>query len=170
MHRHAVRIRALRADDGMLALTAMLHRAYAPLLARGWNYTACDQSEEVTRERCAAGVTLLAECDGAVVGTITRTGSWPDSASAWYRRTDVQSFHQFAVEPALQGRGIGRLLLNAVEDAARREGARELACDTAAPAVHLVEWYERLGWRTVERVRWAGKRYDSVILSKALRS
>jgi hypothetical protein len=56
----------------------------------------------------------------------------------------------------------------AVEAMARADGAREIALDTAEPAVHLVEWYARCGYRFIEYAQWRGKRYRSVVMSKAL--
>ena len=39
--------------DSIAELTALLHAAYASLAAQGWNFTAVDQPESVTRERLA---------------------------------------------------------------------------------------------------------------------
>jgi GNAT superfamily N-acetyltransferase len=75
-------------------------------------------------------------------------------------------FGQFGVEPSLRGRGIGARLLKHVEDRTRARGFRELALDTAEGATHLVEHYTAHGFRSVARIRWPGKRYDSVVMSK----
>jgi hypothetical protein len=56
----------------------------------------------------------------------------------------------------------------AVEDLACAADASELALDTAEPALHLIDWYERRGYRFIEYVQWRGKRYRSVIMSKTL--
>ena len=47
-------------------------------------------------------------------------------------------------------------------------GARELACDTAMGAGHLIEFYARRQFREVATADWEGTNYESVILSKAL--
>jgi GNAT superfamily N-acetyltransferase len=75
---------------------------------------------------------------------------------------------QFAVEPALRKRGIGGRLMDAAEELARAAGARELALDTAEPALHLIDLYGRRGFRLIEYAQWRGKRYRSVIMSKTL--
>ena len=163
-------IRPLGPDDSVEDLTALLHRAYATLGAKGWNYTAVDQSVDVTRERITQGKCLVAvDGSGRILGTITYDP--PEisyNGSPWLCRPDVAHLAQFGVEPSRQGGGIGARLMAAVEDLARADGAREIALDTAEPAVHLVEWYARCGYRFIEYAQWRGKRYRSVIMSKAL--
>jgi len=86
--------------------------------------------------------------------------------SPWYDRPEVASFGQFAVDPRLQNNGLGRRLIAHVEAQAATSGARELALDTAEPALHLVEWYTRLGYRFIEHAQWQHTNYLSVLLSK----
>jgi predicted N-acetyltransferase YhbS len=163
-------IRRLAADDSVENLTALLHRAYATLGARGWNYTAVDQTVEVTRERLAEGTCLVAaDRDGRIVGTIMYNPPQTSyDGSPWLCRSDVAHLGQFGVEPSLQKGGIGARLMAAVEAMARADGAREIALDTAEPAVHLIDLYARCGYRFVEYAQWKGKRYRSVIMSKSL--
>jgi len=166
----AILIRPIGPDDGIEALTDLLHRAYAALGAKGWNYTAVDQTVEITRRRLAEGTCLVAvDHDGRIVGTIMYNPARISyEGSPWLCRPDVAHLGQFAVEPSLQRAGIGARLMAAVEDMARADDAREIALDTAEPAVHLVEWYARCGYRFIEYAQWRGKRYRSVIMSKAL--
>jgi len=163
-----ISIRPLGPDDSVEALTDLLHRAYAVLGALGLNYTAVDQTAEVTRKRLARGVGLAAvDADGRILGTLVL---YPrgQGGSPWLSRPDVAHFGQFGVEPKLQKRGIGNRLMDAVEGMARGAGARELALDTAEPARHLIDWYSRRGYRSIEYAQWRGKHYRSVIMSKAL--
>jgi predicted N-acetyltransferase YhbS len=162
-------IRRLAADDNVENLTALLHRAYATLGARGWNYTAVDQTVEVTRKRLAEGTCLVADRDGRIVGTIMYNPPQISyGGSPWLCRADVAHLGQFRVEPSLQRSGIGARLMAAVEELARADGACEIALDTAEPALHLIDWYARCGYRFIEHAQWRGKRYRSVIMSKAL--
>jgi len=164
-----ISIRPLGRDDDVEALTDMLHRSYAALGAKGWNYTAVDQTPEVTRERFAGGIGLAAtDQAGRIVGTLVFYPPGKQSGSPWLKRPEVAHFGQFGVEPPLQKRGIGSRLMDAAEDMARDAGARELALDTAEPALHLIDWYSRRGYRFIEYAQWRGKRYCSVIMSKTL--
>jgi GNAT superfamily N-acetyltransferase len=161
-------IRALRADEPTAAVTALLHRAYASLAAMGLNFTAVDQDDATTARRARKGTCLLAESRKELVGTLALHGPDDESQSDWFTRKDVVVVEQFAVDPALQGQGIGGALMDEAERRAAAAGASHLVGDTAEPAVHLVRFYERLGFRAVDHVRWPGKVYRSVILAKPL--
>lgn len=106
--------------------------------------------------------------DDRIVATITYYPTTNSGGTPWYERDDVAHFGQFAVEPELQGRGIGDLLMTTVERMAREDGAAELALDTAEGAIHLIDYYGRRGYRFIEFVQWNVTNYRSVILSKSL--
>lgn len=162
-------IRPLSPSDSLLELTGLLHRAYARLGAMGLNYTAVDQTVDVTRERVSAGQCFVADWSGKLAGTIVVQSVMAQSKCDYFLRPDVAVANQFAVEPALQGRGLGRALLDAAGTWAASRGFRFLAVDTAEPARHLIEMYRRLAYHQVAFVQWSGKRYRSVVLSKQLR-
>jgi GNAT superfamily N-acetyltransferase len=167
-------IRPLAPSDSLEALTALLHRAYAPLGAMGLNYTAVDQSVDDTARRFAGGHGFVAEQDGVIVGTVVVNGPLdadekPDArACAWYLRRDVAHLHQLGVEPGAQGQGIGPALIAACERWAVERGFRAMALDTAMPAMHLRQRYAALGYAEVGDVQWSGKRYRTVIMVKPL--
>ncbi len=155
-------------DDDVAAITAMLHAAYRPLAEQGWNYVAASQDDAVTRRRLARGYALIGEDDATIVATGTLYFSASTNSPPLYTRPDVAYFGQFAVAPAWQRRGLGTRLLGELEREAVRRGRAFLACDTAAPALHLVRWYEARGFRRVETTRWPHAVYDSAVLLKAL--
>ncbi len=162
-------IRSLREGDSIPCITKLLHEAYAPLAAMGLRYTATWQDDAITLKRLARGLPFVGELRGEIVATVTLYPEPPaDEISTWYRTAGVHHFGQFAVRPALQGRGLGTRLIRLMEEEAARRGALELALDTAVPAHHLRRWYERLGFREVETVQWGSTNYSSVILSKTL--
>jgi predicted N-acetyltransferase YhbS len=164
-----IAIRPIGPDDSIEELTALLHRSYAALGERGLNYTAVDQSVETTRKRLEGGVGFAAvDAQGRIVGTVVFYLPGHSGGSPWLERPDVAHFGQFAVEPALQRRGIGSRLMGLVEEQARAAGAREMALDTAEPATHLIDYYRRRGYRLIEYAQWRGKRYRSAIMSKSL--
>jgi GNAT superfamily N-acetyltransferase len=163
-------VRPLSPRDSVDELTRLLHRAYAPLGAMGLNYTAVDQTADVTAKRIAGGQCFVAASDGAVVGTIVVQPTHATNDCAYFTRQGVAAVHQFGVEPSAQGQGVGRSLLAACEAWATERGYHELAMDTAEPATHLVALYTGLGYRHVDIVQWPGKVYRSVVLSKTLRA
>ncbi len=159
-------IRTLSDDDDM---TALIHRGYAPLAARGLQYWAPHQSVLDTVERCAKAETWLAEHDGRVVDTVTLTPPQRAAGAPWYDRADVAVFNQLAVDPAVQGRGVARALLDHIEGRAAVLGAAHLACDTSEHATELIATYHRRGYREVSDVDWRPDvNYRSVILSLQL--
>ncbi len=61
---------------------------------------------------------------------------------------------QLFVEPAQRSKGVGAALVGAVLGRARDCGYRRVYLYTSGT---LPEYYARLGWRTLERVRYLGK-------------
>jgi len=164
----SVSLRRLGELDSFDELTEMLHRAFSRLRQMGLNCTCIDQSVAVTRERIDKGECYVAVCNGRLVGTITLYGPDPASESAWYHQRAVASIHQLGVDPEFQGRGLGSELLRLAERWARDHGYKELALDTPQPAKNLVAFYRAHGYRFAESLRFKGKQYRSVVLSKAI--
>lgn len=133
-----MKIRVITPQDDLVALTELLHRAYAPLGARGLRYVATHQTPEVTAERLFTGHPLAAELDGKIIGTLTVHPPNAESRSVTYRDPLTFNFGQFAVEPAFGGQGIGRRLHQAALDHVAGLGARFMALDTAEPATDLI--------------------------------
>lgn len=161
-------IRPTSPEHSFAELTALLHRAYAPLAASGFRFYASHQSEDETRERAGQGTCFVAEEHGALIGTIVVFPGNAASPCAWYRNKGVWVFGQFAVEPTRQHTGIGAALLAHAEGEARRCGAQHLACDTAEGAEHLITYYTKHGFSPVGFVRWDDVNYRSIVLSKPL--
>lgn len=170
-----ITIRPLVASDCLTELTGLLHASYASLAAQGWNFTAVDQSVEVTRQRLADAQGFVAELDGRFVGTIAVRGPKPageayiaDPPPPLYTTPGTAILSQLAVHPDCRGLGLGEQLIDAAEVWAREQGFTQLALDTAEPAIALRRRYERRGYAEVGAVQWAGKTYRSVLMLKAL--
>jgi predicted N-acetyltransferase YhbS len=161
-----IALRPLSSEDSLDELTALLHAAYAQLLQLGFNYTAVDQSNEVTQRRIAQGECCVAVSENRIVGTILFCRA--ARGCAWYEQPHVAAIHQLAVHPSFQRNKIGDALIAWGQAKAITTGASELALDTAEGATHLVSWYQRLGFRQVATEQWPGKSYRSTIMSKAL--
>jgi len=90
---------------------------------------------------------IVAELGGAVAGYVC-FGRTPFTAGAY-------DMYWIAVDPALWGRGIGRALAQAAEDAARKAGGRLMVAETASKPSYAGTraFYERNGYCEEARVR-----------------
>ncbi len=161
-------IRLIGPDDPVHDLTLLLNRAYKRLADMGLKYVATWQGDDITLRRIKEVECWLGFIDGELVAAVSLRGPTKGRGSEWYSRPDVASFNQFAVEPDLQGQGIGSKMLDHIENRAVELGAEELAFDTAEPAVHLIEFYGKRGYRFIEKVDWKMTNYISLKLSKTL--
>lgn len=161
-------IKIITDDQSFERITDILHAGYAQLAALGFNYMAVDQSVEMTRKRALGAECYAVEKDGGIVGTVTLMPPSSRKYHPYYERPDVAIFGQFAVDPTLQQGGIGKHVVQLLEQRVRDLGAHKLACDTAEGATHLVEWYTRMGYEQVDKTDWPHATYTSVIFSKTL--
>ncbi len=168
-----VRVRLKSHRDSVSEITQLLHRAYAGQMAMGLKPLAGRQDDETTRKRCDSGECYLAVThEGAaagrerIVGIILFHEVEDDQGPPWFQNKHVDSFSQFAVDPAMQGRGVGGILLDQVEKRAAECGATEIACSMADPDGGLKKFYLKRGYRFVEHWQWPYTNYKSAILSK----
>jgi ribosomal protein S18 acetylase RimI-like enzyme len=84
---------------------------------------------------------LVAEDGEGIAGTVQLITDMPENQP---HRADVA---KLLVHRRARGMGIGRRLMEAVEDAARERGRRVLVLDTASETAERL--YERLGWQRV---------------------
>lgn len=162
-------VRPLSPDDSLVDITRLLHRAYARLGTMGLNFTAVDQTPEVTAKRISRGQCFVAESEGTIIGTVVVKPTSAENECEYFTRPGIAAVQQFGVEPTLQSQGVGRALLQACEVWARERCFIEVALDTAEPATHLINFYTRFGYRHVGHVQWSGKVYRSVVMSKPVR-
>jgi len=163
-----VELRRYRPDDAV-ELTALLNGAYRELQDSGLNFTAATQDVETTRQRVAGGVCWVVERDGRVAATMTMSVPPPEdirSLSRHARQAGTGWLCQVAVGPELRGRAVARRLFDAACVHAAGQGITRIGLDTAAPATHLVAMYGRWGFQCVDDVHFAGKDYDSVVMTR----
>ena len=161
-------LRLLEPTDSLCDLTELIHGAYKELGDQGWNMTGVDQGVDVTRERIEEAECWVAIDTTRIVGTIlvrppNGTGNCPE-----FSKAGVAVINQLAVEPSLQGTGVGQSLIAQAERRAKEMGATEIALDTPEPAEFLVTWYQNQGYKVMGAVQWPGKSYRSAILAKSL--
>jgi GNAT superfamily N-acetyltransferase len=154
--------------DAVAPITALLHRAYAGQVALGLRPLAGRQDDAVTLRRMSSGESFVAAAGSRVVGVVILNEQEPDAGPAWFAKAGVSSFSQFAVHPEVQSRGIGRLLLEAIEKRAAELGNSELALSMAEPDHGLRDYYAKRGYRIVGTWKWPYTNYTSLIMSKRL--
>lgn len=89
-----------------------------------------------------AGVFLVGEIDGVPVAC---GGVRP----CWEGPPGVAEIKRMYVDPAVRGRGLGRLLLAALEDAARRLGYERIWIETGTAQPEALRLYETSGWTPI---------------------
>jgi GNAT superfamily N-acetyltransferase len=95
--------------------------------------------------RTRTGQLLVAEQAGQILGTVTFYEDATAQGFAW--PPGWAYVRALGVDPAARGRGIGRLLMEACVDWARRAGAPVLCLHTAELMVAAVALYENMGFR-----------------------
>lgn len=187
-----LRIRPWGVDDDALAATGVLHRAYRPQVDAGLRPLAGRQCAETTARRLSNATALLAEAffpdstpapprpvaahapaaepppAARLAGVILLDELEEAAFPPLFKEHGVAHFSMFAVEPELQGLGIGARLLAEVERRARESGRATLACSMAGPDTALREWYLRRGYTVRATWQWPYTNYESLILAKPL--
>jgi len=170
-----IRVRLMSHRDSISEITGLLHRAYAGQVAMGLQPLAGRQDDSVTQKRCGSGECYLAVTKSGgsrskekIVGIILFHEAEDETSPPWLRNKFVDSFSQFAVDPDMQGLGIGQMLLDTVERRAAECGAIEIACSMADPDEALKNFYLKRGYRQIEYWQWPYTNYRSAILSKSL--
>lgn len=168
-------IRLFKSSDSIAELTSLLNRAYKPLADRGMNFVASHQTEEQTSRHpvmgeCFIAVSDRAVSDGSVIaGTIfIYSKKIPLNGPELYNDPDVLLWGKFAVEPSLQKTGIGKKLMNFIENLAVERGKKYLALDTSERAQDLIDYYTRNGYKFVCYHKWDVVNYRSVVMKKEL--
>ncbi|PYZ96370.1 GNAT family N-acetyltransferase [Alteribacter lacisalsi] len=157
------------AADRIDQLTQVLNLAYKQLADMGLYYVAASQGSDVTLKRIQHARCFIAVADGGIIGTISYYKPGTKTDCRWYSQPGVGVVGQFGILPSWQGSGVGGTLLEMAERAAEKSGACELALDTAETADHLIDYYQKRGYRFVAQTNWEATNYRSVILSKKLR-
>lgn len=113
---------------------------------------------ELLREKARAETIFLASQGDRLVGCV-----------ALDNRGDRLYLGKLAVEPGLQGRGIGRLLVDAAEQFARAEGKPAIELQTRVELTGNHKTFARLGFVETGRTAHAGyDRPTSITMRKTL--
>ncbi|MEO3935233.1 GNAT family N-acetyltransferase [Dermatophilaceae bacterium Soc4.6] len=112
----------------------------------------------------------ISEPDGAVLVGLDSPASGRVVAccEVVHRGAGLAYFGMFAVDPALQAAGLGRLMLSRAEDfATDRWGAHTMEMTVIAQRDELINWYERRGYTVTDAIRPFP--YDELVGGGALR-
>jgi putative acetyltransferase len=156
-----VRIRRARVADrpgilvahtGAIRVTCRTHYAADEIEAWAGRLTAASYDDPIARRDV-----LVAEADGRVLG---------------FGELDVEAAEVRAVyvHPDAGRRGVGRLLLSALETIARLRGIAELHLDAS---LNAIDFYASAGWRRIgdgRRTFPGGRDIACVLMSKALQA
>ncbi len=112
-----------------------LWKSAAPGIHLGPSDTAEEIERKVARD---PDLFLVAETEGRIVGTVI--GGFDGRRGMIYH---------LAVEPELRGRGLGRQLMDEVEERLRRKGCHK-AYLLVMDGNTAVEFYKNLGWDTMD--------------------
>ncbi|GAB4372251.1 MAG: hypothetical protein Kow00114_33610 [Kiloniellaceae bacterium] len=145
-------IRPARPED-RARIAAIVDAAYRPYLAR-MDRKPAPMLDDYAK-RIADGQTFVLEVDATVTGILVLED-----------HDDCLLLDNIAVDPALHGQGLGRLLITFTEEEARRRGYAVVELYTNEVMVENIALYRRLGYVETQRVRDRG--YDRVYLRKAL--
>lgn len=160
-------IRAISPVDDLVALTALIHAAYAPQATRGLRYWGTHQTADDTRKRIQQGFGFVALNGDRYVGTITVRPPHSSSQVEIYRDPYTWVLGQFAVHPDMKGLGLGLRLHDHATAFARSRGANRMALDTAAPATGLIAMYQRWGYKVAGEADWRPHtNYVSVVMRR----
>lgn len=96
---------------------------------------------------------VLAAVDGEqILGTVMLQG-WPEGGHV-VRGPNEAEIRALAVAPGVQGRGVGRALLQAVTDRAAAQGAHRLVLCTQPEMIAAQHLYETAGFRRIPDRDW----------------
>jgi amino-acid N-acetyltransferase len=95
----------------------------------------------------AAGLPLDGAAEALALGIVARDGDALVGAAAVERYAAAGLLRSVVVRKDMRGAGVGRAVVEAAEDLARREGVQDLYLLTET----AVDWFQRFGYSVVDR-------------------
>ena len=135
----------------MAAVARAAYEKYVPRIGREPAPMVADFPAEI-----AAGHTVVVEADGRIAGYMI---AWPE--------TDAYFIDNVGVDPAMQGRGLGRQLMDHAAAEARRLSLAALRLYTNVAMTENLAMYAHLGF--VESHRATEHGFHRIYLRRALR-
>jgi len=161
-------IRKYQQSDPISDITALLHSAYSALAKQGMKFLASHQDDKITKSRLEKGTAFLLIHDNKIIGTISVHKPAEDTTVEFNRREGVYTFSQYAIDPAFQGKGFGKMLFKAAEDYCRSINCKAVTLDTSEKATDLIKRYQNWGFEIIDQIQWDVTNYKSVVMAKLL--
>lgn len=162
-------IRTFSEDDDIVAITELIHAAYAQYTKAGLRYWGTHQTSEDTKKRFKYGIGVVMLQQDEYIGTLTIRPPQAESKVQLYRQQDVWSLSQFCISPKYQGLGYGKILHSYAISIAAKEGASFIALDTAASVSALISMYQTWDYEIVGSCDWRPQtNYESVLMQKPI--
>ncbi|WP_134196112.1 class I SAM-dependent methyltransferase [Curtobacterium sp. PhB25] len=109
--------------------------------------------------RVTRGPVVILTCDPAAL-----TRSWINEYAPEVIATEASRYP--SIDALRSGLSVAKALFDVAAEWAGRHGISTIGLDTAAPAAHLVTMYTRWGFAHVDNVRFPGKSYSSVVMTR----
>ena len=145
-------IRRAAADD-LEAVGRLTVAAYAPYLDATPDTGYVDHLRDAARRDREAELWVAVDGDDVVLGSVT---SCPEG-SPWRELSEPGEgeFRMLAVDPAAQGRGVGRALVEHVVAAFRADGSRGVVLCSMGSMTSAHRVYERVGFTRAPELDWS---------------
>lgn len=152
-------------------IVRLAEAADLPAVAEIWNDVIRNTLQTfTTAEKTVEGLATLepifvAEADGEIVGFAVY---FPFRSGPGYVRTIEHSIY---LSPAAQGRGVGRALMAALEDHARKAGYHVLISGMSAANPGGIAFHEKIGFEVVGRLSEVGYKngqYIDLVLAQKI--
>jgi ribosomal protein S18 acetylase RimI-like enzyme len=119
------------------------------LVSQGYTAELADVAGRSTRSE----LLVVRDTDERVVGSVALVlaGDFGEVTAS----DDEAAFRMLVVDPAVQGRGIGELLVTSCLDRARAAGRRRMVLSTGPPMTAAHRLYERLGFSRLPERDWS---------------
>jgi ribosomal protein S18 acetylase RimI-like enzyme len=145
-------IRRATADD-LEAVGRLTVAAYAPYLDAASDTGYVEHLGDSGRRNREADLWVAVDDDGAVLGSVT---SCPEG-SPWRELAEPEEgeFRMLAVDPAAQGRGVGRALVEHVVEGFRADGSRSVVLCSMSTMTSAHRVYERAGFGRAPELDWS---------------
>lgn len=128
-------------------------------------------TEEIIGEDVVRGRMYLMRAEGTLAAAVAvRYGQEKIHEQVpWTCGIRPGSFMRLAVNPAMQGSGIGGIVVDDVQQMLRHGGCDCVRCDTAETNDHALRLYDKLGFRRCGRIRWPELDCDNIAFDKPLK-